>query len=111
MIFTCEQSKCPCNPRGLPQFTGDNRNNIGICILPDILASQDADDYKSNIKDSIVEWQRKLRDRNISDWMIVQVLSQDSLRGNKPKIPLPRSAVFDKLRSDFGGKSNDRYLL
>lgn len=69
---------------------------------------KDADEFKSGVKDNITEWMRKLRDRNIVDWMIIQVISQDSLKGNKPKIQLPRSTVFDKIKSDFGGKNSDR---
>lgn len=56
----------------------------------------------------MTDWMRRLRDRNIVDWMIIQVISQDSLKGNKPKIQLPRSTVFDKIKSDFGGKNSDR---
>lgn len=51
---------------------------------------------------------KKLRERNIVDWMIIQVVAQDSLRGNKPKLTLPRSTVFDKIKSDFGGKNSER---
>ena len=51
---------------------------------------------------------RKLRDRNIVDWMIIHVISQDSFKGSKPKIQLPRSTVFDKIKSDFGNKNSDR---
>ena len=69
---------------------------------------KDADEFKSGVKDNITDWMRKLRDRNIVDWMIIQVISQDSLKGNKPKIQLPRSTVFDKIKSDFGGKNSDR---
>lgn len=72
--------------------------------------SKDPDEFKSTVKDGIMDWMRKLRDRNVVDWMIIQVISQDSLRGNKPKIPIPRSSVFDKIKSDFGGKNSDRYL-
>lgn len=74
------------------------------------LYTQDPEEFKSKVKDHITDWMRKLRDRNIVDWMIIQVISQDSLRGNKPKIPIPRSSVFDKIKSDFGGKNSDRYL-
>lgn len=71
-------------------------------------SSKDPDEFKSTVKDGIMDWMRKLRDRNVVDWMIIQVISQDSLRGNKPKIPIPRSSVFDKIKSDFGGKNSDR---
>lgn len=71
---------------------------------------QDPDEFKSSVKDGITEWMRKLRDRNIVDWMIIHVISQDSFRGSKPKIQLPRSTVFDKIKSDFGGKNSDRII-
>lgn len=70
-------------------------------------ACQDADEFKSTIKDSITDWMKKLRDRNIVDWMIIQVVAQE---GNKPKLQLPRSTVFDKIKSDFGGKNNERII-
>ena len=69
---------------------------------------KDADEFKSGVKDSITDWMKKLRERNIVDWMIIQVVAQDSLRGNKPKLTLPRSTVFDKIKSDFGGKNSER---
>ncbi|XP_031568533.1 trafficking protein particle complex subunit 10-like [Actinia tenebrosa] len=68
---------------------------------------QDVDEYRSKVKDSINEWQRKLKDRGIVDNLIVQVIAQDSLKGNKSKIQF-RGSVFDKIKSDFGGKTNDR---
>lgn len=71
---------------------------------------QDADEFKSGVKDSITDWMKKLRERNIVDWMIIQVVAQDSLRGNKPKLTLPRSTVFDKIKSDFGGKNSERII-
>ena len=78
-------------------------------IFKSMVFTQDPDEFKSTVKDGITDWMRKLRERNIIDWMIIQVISQDSLRGSKPKIPIPRSSVFDKIKSDFGGKNNDRY--
>ena len=69
---------------------------------------QDPDEFKSTVKDGITDWMRRLKDKNIVDWMIIQVISQDSVRGSKPKIPIPRSSVFDKIKSDFGGKNSER---
>lgn len=71
---------------------------------------QDPDEFKSTVKDGITDWMRRLKDKNIVDWMIVQVISQDSVRGSKPKIPIPRSSVFDKIKSDFGGKNSERII-
>ncbi|EDO41094.1 predicted protein, partial [Nematostella vectensis] len=71
---------------------------------------QDTDEYKNNLKNSVAEWQQKLQDRGIIDWLIVQVVVQDAVKGNKPKLQFPRGSVFDKIKSDFGGKSSDRII-
>ena len=63
------------------------------------------------MKEKIAEWQRQLKDKSIVDWLIIHVIvSQENLK-NKPKFPVPRSTVYDKIKSDFGGKNNDRYDL
>ena len=82
---------------------------LSVSLLEFILIIiQDPDEFKSSVKDGITDWMRKLRDRNIVDWMIIHVISQDSFKGSKPKIQLPRSTVFDKIKSDFGNKNSDR---
>jgi hypothetical protein len=71
---------------------------------------QDFDDYRNDVKERIGKWLKRIKESN-SDWFIVQVITQGSLKGNKPKLQLPRSSVFDKIKSDFGGgKANDRCI-
>ena len=63
------------------------------------------------MKERITKWLKKVKESN-SDWFIVQAIMQGSLKGNKPKLQLPRSSVFDKIKSDFGGgKANDRSVI
>lgn len=71
---------------------------------------QDFDEYRNDVKERINKWLKNIKGSN-SDWSIVQVITQGSLKGNKPKLQLPRSSVFDKIKSDFGGgKANDRCI-
>ena len=78
--------------------------DIYICLL-----TQDFDEYRNELKDKIAKWLKKIKSNGNTEWLIIQVNSQGSLKGTKPKLQLPRSSVFDKIRSDFGGgKANDR---
>ncbi len=62
------------------------------------------------MKERINKWLKNIKASN-SDWCIVQVITHGSLKGNKPKLQLPRSSVFDKIKSDFGGgKANERLV-
>ncbi|XP_028409754.1 trafficking protein particle complex subunit 10-like [Dendronephthya gigantea] len=72
---------------------------------------QDFDEYRSEVKDRINKWLRNIKSNSNNDWLVVQVITHGSLKGNKPKLQLPRSSVFDKIKSDFGGgKANDRCI-
>lgn len=63
------------------------------------------------MKECVSKWLKIVKAGN-NDWFIVQVISQGLLKGNKPKLQLPRSSVFDKIKSDFGGgKANDRLVV
>ena len=64
---------------------------------------QDIDEYRNDLKDKIGKWLTKIKANGNTDWLIIQVNSQGSLKGNKPKLQLPRSSVFDKIKSDFSG--------
>ena len=68
---------------------------------------QDNDKYKSAIKSQITNWQKHLSKYKDVDWLVVHVMYQESSKSGKSKIQLPRSSVYDKLKSDFG---HDRYL-
>ena len=63
------------------------------------------------MKERISKWSKNIKTSPNTEWLIVQVITQGSLKGNKPKLQLPRSSVFDKIKSDFGGgKANDRLV-
>ena len=65
---------------------------------------QDVDTYKSMVKDEIAEWIAGLKSCNISDWMIIVVVYDES----KVKSKLLRTSVIDKVKSDFCAKQTDR---
>ncbi|KAH3737359.1 hypothetical protein DPMN_043942 [Dreissena polymorpha] len=68
----------------------------------------DLEGYKNTVKEEITEWQNALKNKNIPDWMIVVVHSDE----NKMKTKLlPRSSVYDKIKSDFGGKQPERIVV
>lgn len=65
---------------------------------------QDIDTYKSMVRDEINEWMTVLKARNISDWLIVVVVYDES----KVKSKLLRTSVVDRVKSDFCSKNSDR---
>lgn len=65
----------------------------------------DVEGYKQSVKDEIAEWHSALKLRNIPDWLIVVVSSEESKV--KAKL-LPRSSVIDKVKSDFCSKHPER---
>ncbi len=71
-----------------------------------IVSLQDIDVYKSMVKDEIHEWISVLKSRNISDWLIVVVVYDES----KVKSKLLRTSVIDRVKSDFCSRNGDRYL-
>nr|XP_054753568.1 trafficking protein particle complex subunit 10-like [Lytechinus pictus] len=70
----------------------------------------DADAYKVCVKNDITAWQQSLKERNVSDWLIVLVETSNPKRGNKQKF-LPRTSVLDKIRNDFCSKQSDRVIV
>lgn len=66
---------------------------------------QDLDTYKQITKDELTEWTSALKRKNIPDWLIIVVSSDESKL--KTKL-LPRSSVFDKIKSDFCNKQPER---
>lgn len=72
---------------------------------------QDFEEYRSDLKEKIAKWVKRIKANSGIDWLIIQVNSPGSLKGNKPKLQLPRSSLFDRIKSDFGGgKANDRCI-
>ncbi|KAJ8315032.1 hypothetical protein KUTeg_007182 [Tegillarca granosa] len=69
---------------------------------------KDLDAYKQTVKDEISEWNNALKARNIPDWLIVVVISDESKV--KTKL-LPRSSVIDKVKNDFCNKLPDRCIV
>jgi hypothetical protein len=74
-------------------------HSFHTCVL------QDLETYKVKVKEEITEWCAALKAKNISDWMIV-ILNSDETK-NKTKL-LPRTSVYDKIKSDFGSKQPER---
>ncbi|XP_061176418.1 trafficking protein particle complex subunit 10-like [Saccostrea echinata] len=67
--------------------------------------SCDLDTYKQTIREELVEWTSALKRKNIPDWLIVVVVTDESKLKSKL---LPRSSVYDKIRSDFCNKQPER---
>lgn len=63
--------------------------------------------YKSLLRDEIDKWMNEMNKHNIIDWVIVVVETYDLRKHNKL---LPRTTVFDKIKSDFAEKKADRYV-
>lgn len=71
----------------------------------DISRFQDLDAYKQSIREELMEWTTALKKKNIPDWLIVVVAMDESKLKSKL---LPRSSVFDKIKSDFCTKQPER---
>ncbi|XP_014279644.1 trafficking protein particle complex subunit 10 [Halyomorpha halys] len=67
----------------------------------------DVELYKSNVREDIELWMSVLQQFKLSEWMIVVVETYDFRKSNKL---LPRTTVYDKIKSDFGAKHADRCL-
>lgn len=60
------------------------------------------------LRDEIDKWMNEMNKHNIIDWVIIVVETYDLRKHNKL---LPRTTVFDKIKSDFAEKKADRYAL
>ena len=60
--------------------------------------------YKSTVKEDIADWLATLKRMNVSDWMIIVIVHEES----KVKATLLRTSVLDKVKSDFCNKQTDR---
>ena len=81
------------------------RRKITLFIELIFMCIQDLDTYKQITKDELTEWTSALKRKNIPDWLIIVVSSDESKL--KTKL-LPRSSVFDKIKSDFCNKQPER---
>jgi len=63
--------------------------------------------YKTLLRDEIDKWMSEINKHNINDWVIIVVETYDLRKPNKL---LPRTTVFDKIKSDFAEKKADRYV-
>eukprot|EP00794_Sanderia_malayensis_P000293 gene293-919_t len=66
------------------------------------------DDFRNKTKQKIQNWQQNLKSRDIHEWLVIQVVTQDLSKQNRTKITLPRSSVFDKIKNDICGKNQLR---
>lgn len=60
--------------------------------------------YKSAVRDDISEWLSALKEKDVSDWLIIVVVSEDV----RVKSKLLRNSVFDKIKNDFCGRFPER---
>lgn len=57
------------------------------------------------MKEEITDWCTAMKNKNIPDWLICVVINEE----NKVKSKLlPRSSVYDKVKSDFCSKYSER---
>lgn len=68
----------------------------------------DLETYKVKVKEEITDWISALKAKNIPDWLIVVYNSEESK--NKMKL-LPRTNVYDKIKSDFCSKQPERIVV
>lgn len=78
-----------------------------IIFTQSVIYIQDLDAYKQTTREELVEWTSALKRKNIPDWLIVVVSTDESKLKSKL---LPRSSVFDKIKSDFCNKTPDRLV-
>lgn len=69
------------------------------------------DAYRSSVKSGITSWLEKLKTLKIFDWMIVVVMGDGFAKVSKPKIPLVRTPVIDKIKTDFCSKNPEKIVI
>lgn len=68
----------------------------------------DLETYKNSVKEEITDWCTAMKNKNIPDWLICVVINEE----NKVKSKLlPRSSVYDKVKSDFCSKYSERCIV
>lgn len=88
-------------------FTTAIEEKSKIIFTQSLIHIQDSDTYKQTTREELVEWTSALKRKNIPDWLIVVVSTDESKLKSKL---LPRSSVFDKIKSDFCNKTPDRLV-
>jgi len=58
------------------------------------------------VKEDIADWLSILREKEISDWLVVVVVSDD----NRVKSKILRNSVYDRVKHDFCGRCPDRFV-
>lgn len=66
---------------------------------------QDVEGYRTSAKEEIGDWLAALKEKDITDWLIIVVMNEES----RVKSRLLRNSVFDKVKNDFCSKLPDRY--
>lgn len=82
-----------------------------MCFILLLFYYQDIENYKTVVKAKIGNWQKHLMGQKSDDWVIIHVFYQDNSKPAKSKLQLPRSSVFDKIKSDFAQGRQDRCVL
>lgn len=103
-IFDIKYSK---KKRWNLHFTTAIEEKSKIIFTQSVIYIQDLDTYKQTTREELVEWTSALKRKNIPDWLIVVVSTDESKLKSKL---LPRSSVFDKIKSDFCNKTPDRLV-
>lgn len=69
-----------------------------------VFRCQDVEGYRTSAKEEISDWLTALKERDITDWLIIVVMNEES----RVKSRLLRNSVFDKVKNDFCSKLPDR---
>ena len=71
---------------------------------------QDSNQYNHCVKNKINIWIEQLSKVN-ADWLLIVLDKKDTLtRITKAKLPLKKSNIIDKIKSDFGSKGNNKLV-
>lgn len=106
-MVTLSTDFVPFNKDAVAEQIG-SRNLVGRPIMHMFWTQcLDMEVYKSLLRDEIDNWMNEMNKHNIIDWVIVVVETYDLRKHNKL---LPRTTVFDKIKSDFAEKKADRCL-
>ncbi|XP_060864841.1 trafficking protein particle complex subunit 10 isoform X2 [Metopolophium dirhodum] len=106
-MVTLSTDFVPFNKDAVAEQIG-SRNLVGRPIMHTFWTQcLDMEVYKSLLRDEIDKWMNEMNKHNIIDWVIVVVETYDLRKHSKL---LPRTTVFDKIKSDFAEKKADRCL-
>lgn len=65
------------------------------------------DEYKSRVKKDLIDWLASLREKNILDFLIIVVMTEEA----RVKAKILRNSVYDKIKADFCNKSQEKCII